>query len=205
MWPHIDAVISSHVSAWHTRQWRGFKLVEGATGVLGVAGGIVNKSSFFNDFASSTGSWGEVIKLWEEDVERGEIAWTGGGSSVLTSSTVTTVTGERLPTGDTGRGLWASGISYLDSSKSIGVVIRGEIDGSSPRSAGEATSGEWGLTHSLNTNIRSIVPNVWGEKNAPARSDRIRYTMKWWHIGGWSCSWSSLRLDNVTLQWATKI
>ena len=40
--------------------------------MLGVAGGIVNKSSFFkNNFSSSTGSWGEVIKLWEEDVERG--------------------------------------------------------------------------------------------------------------------------------------
>ena len=73
--------------------------------MLGVAGGIVNKSSFFkNNFASSTGSWGEVIKLWEEEVERGEIARTGGRSSVLTSSTVTTVTGERLPTGETGRG-----------------------------------------------------------------------------------------------------
>lgn len=153
MWPHIDAVISSHVSARHTRQWRGFKLfVEGTTGVLGVAGGIVNKSSFFkNNFASSTDSWGEVIKLWEEEVERGlgEIAWTGGKSSVLTSSTVTTVTGERLPTGEAGRGFWASGISNFDSSKSIGVVIRGEIVGSSPRSVGEATSGEWGLTHSL--------------------------------------------------------
>jgi hypothetical protein len=42
--------------------------------VLGVAGGIVNKSSFVkNNFASSTGSWGEVIKLLEEEVERGEI------------------------------------------------------------------------------------------------------------------------------------
>ena len=150
IWPHIDAVISSHVSARHTRQWRGFKFVAGTTGVLGVAGGIVNKSSFFkNKFASSTGSWGEVVKLWEEEVERGEIAWTGGGSSVLTSSTFTTVTGERLPAGDTGRGFWASGISNFDTSKSIGVVITGEIVGSNPRSAGEATSGERGLTHSL--------------------------------------------------------
>ena len=42
--------------------------------MLGVDGGIVNKSLFFtNKFASSTGSWGEVIKLWEEEVERGEI------------------------------------------------------------------------------------------------------------------------------------
>jgi hypothetical protein len=42
--------------------------------VLGVTGGIVNKSSFFkNNFASSTGSWGEVLKLWEEEVEMGEI------------------------------------------------------------------------------------------------------------------------------------
>ena len=76
------------------------------TGVLGVAGGIVNKSSSFrNSFVSSTCSWGEVLKLWEEEVERGEIARAGGRSSDLTSSTVTTVTGERLPTGETGRGV----------------------------------------------------------------------------------------------------
>ena len=35
---------------------------------------FVNKSSFFkNKFASSTSSWGEVVKLCEEEVERGEI------------------------------------------------------------------------------------------------------------------------------------
>lgn len=117
--------------------------------MLGDAGGIVNKSSFFkNNFASSTGSWGDVIKLREEEVERGEIVRTGR-SSVFTSSTVTTVTGERLSTGDTGRGFWASGITNFDTSISMGVVIKGEIVGSSPRSAGEATSGERGLRHSL--------------------------------------------------------
>ena len=113
--------------------------------MLGDAGGIVNRSSFFkNNFVSSTGSMGDVLKLWEEEVERGEIARTGG-SSLLTSSTVTTVTGERLSTGDSGRGFCASGISKIETSKSmgsIGVVIKGEIVGSNPRSAGEATSGE---------------------------------------------------------------
>ena len=110
--------------------------------MLGDAGGMVNKSSFFkNNFVSSAGSWGDVIKLLEEEVERGEIARTGR-SSVLTSSTVTTVTGERLSTGDTGRGIRASGISNFDISKSMGVVIKGEIVGRISRSAGEATSGE---------------------------------------------------------------
>lgn len=110
--------------------------------MLGVAGGIANKSSFFkNNFVSSTDSWGEFIQLWEEEVERGEIARTGR-SCVLTSSTVTTVTGERLPTGDAGRGWWASGISNFDISKSMEVVIKGEIIGSSSRSAGEATEGD---------------------------------------------------------------
>jgi hypothetical protein len=59
--------------------------------VLGVAGSISDKSSFFKEiFASSTGFLGDVL---EEEVERGEIARTG---TSLTSNTVTTVTGDRL-------------------------------------------------------------------------------------------------------------